>query len=167
MGSVYSAKIKVWAKECFTCKQRKTKYDFYRNTFRPDGLLENCKECHKKICKDKYSTVKGFLTHLNSVVKSRSKLIPYNLTANYLIGLYKEQKGFCALSGLKMQRLIGKGRKYNNISIDRIDPKLGYIKGNIQLVCDRFNIMKHLFSSEEFLSACETVVKHKANVVKE
>ena len=42
--------------------------------------------------------------------------------------------------------------KYNDlksVSIDRIDSNLGYIKGNIQLVCMGYNLMKRNFPDED------------------
>ena len=42
-----------------------------------------------------------------------------------------------------MTYLQGLGNLETNISIDRIDSSLDYIKGNIQFICRRINTMKH------------------------
>ena len=48
-----------------------------------------------------------------------------------------------------MTYLAGHGRKQTNISIDRINSSLGYIRGNVQLVCDAVNVMKSNSTEEE------------------
>ncbi|UVY48073.1 MAG: hypothetical protein [Bacteriophage sp.] len=41
------------------------------------------------------------------------------------------------------------GRVPTNLSVDRIDSSLGYIKGNIQLVCMAVNQMKSVLTVEQ------------------
>jgi hypothetical protein len=43
----------------------------------------------------------------------------------------------CELTGTPFD--LSPGRKFNSPSIDRIDPKLGYIPGNIRVVCHAMN----------------------------
>jgi len=67
---------------------------------------------------------------------------------DFLCGLFKEQQGLCAVSNLPMtwmhEGLSSNhgSRRGTNISIDRIDPDIGYVPGNIRLVCDRVNKMR-------------------------
>ena len=69
-----------------------------------------------------------------------------DLTLNYLLDLWKQQKGKCALTKKTMTH------KPNNlfaVSVDRIDSNVGYIQGNIQLVCQSVNYAKNNFTNEE------------------
>ena len=34
------------------------------------------------------------------------------------------------------------GLKYNSPSLDRIDPRFGYIPGNVRIVCNSYNMAK-------------------------
>ena len=55
----------------------------------------------------------------------------------------------------------GSGKKELNISIDRIDPHIGYILGNIQLVTTRVNILKHSLTEDELYWWCKNIVVNK------
>lgn len=56
----------------------------------------------------------------------------------------------CPILKIPIYRNIGgKGMSPNSISIDRIIPELGYVKGNIQIISQRANVMKNDASVEE------------------
>lgn len=55
------------------------------------------------------------------------------------------------------------GRTFTNVSIDQINPHLGYTKENIQLVCMAVNQMKSDMSIEELYMFCEAIIKTKSN----
>ena len=74
------------------------------------------------------------------------------------MSLYEKQEGKCALSGRTMTYQTGEGRVPTNISIDRIDPKIGYELGNIQLVCIQANKMKAELSGNELRDWCLDIV---------
>ena len=48
-----------------------------------------------------------------------------------------------------------------NVSLDRIDSRINYSVGNVQLVCQDLNRMKHSLSEEAFAEYCRAVVQHK------
>ena len=54
--------------------------------------------------------------------------------------LFKEFKDFCK----KTDYINLKGRKHNSMSIDRINPELGYEKGNIRMITNSENIKLQL-----------------------
>lgn len=58
-----------------------------------------------------------------------------------------------------MTYIAGSGRVNTNISIDRIDSDVGYVRGNVQFVCDIVNRMKQDLSQAELLIWCCRVLK--------
>lgn len=56
--------------------------------------------------------------------KSRAidKSIPFTITKEDLLTVWKAQNGKCAISGLDMTYELGEGRIYTNVSIDQIMP---------------------------------------------
>ena len=51
-----------------------------------------------------------------------------------------------------------------NCSIDRIDSKVGYIVGNVQLVCRAANVAKSDLGADEFVKLCRAVVERNNGV---
>jgi len=83
----------------------------------------------------------------------------------YLMELWSEQRGLCAVTGLPMTwgrvkrediQSQGYGRA---VGIDRIDGSVGYVRGNLQLVCSQVNYMRGGISQEDFLAWCESVIR--------
>ena len=63
--------------------------------------------------------------------------------------------------GMKRKKLYWKDA-FTKLSVDRINPKLGYIKGNIVLVSDFINTMKGSLAHREFISLmCLVLSNHK------
>jgi len=44
-----------------------------------------------------------------------------------------------------------------NVSVDRVNSKIGYVEGNVQLICARINEMKSDMSEDEFLGLVKTI----------
>jgi len=118
-------------------------------------------------CKEKSKTdVDQTFRVLLSGVKSRSRAInrKCDIDLAYLHQLWSEQNGLCKLSGLPMSSEIGS--KWKKVSPDRINSKLGYIKGNIQLVLASVNTFKMDMEQDEFISICIAIAdQHRANCV--
>ena len=51
-----------------------------------------------------------------------------------------------------------RGNKKYSPSIDRIEPELGYIKSNIQIICTLANQMKWNSTKEELIQFCKGVL---------
>ena len=64
----------------------------------------------------------------------------------YLLDLWEECNGECFRFKIKMSLLDG---DVWLVSLDRIDPSKGYIKGNVQLVSWQYNLMKGNRTEEE------------------
>lgn len=171
---VYENIIKNNFQVCLKCKISKSLNDFYKNGCFDDGLPKyrsTCKSCilslapekHKLTYADKiikkHANYKNYISTLLNHTSKRKK--QYNLDIQYLIDLYESQNGSCAISGIEMTYDYGKTA--TNISIDRIDSNIGYIKGNIQLTCYIANIMKNKFSTIDFINFCEKIVNYNKN----
>lgn len=72
--------------------------------------------------------------------------VPFNIDTLYMLELFDFQKGLCFYSDDPInlspsRRGDDEGMKYS-LSIDRIVPHLGYVKGNVVLCINRINTMK-------------------------
>lgn len=65
----------------------------------------------------------------------------------------------CPIMGIEITSIKGEGRVKSNPSLDRIDPTKGYVKGNVQVICDLANRMKQNATLEELLMFAKGVVK--------
>lgn len=94
--------------------------------------------------------------------KSRAmdKSLPFTITKEDLMILWKSQNGKCAISGLDMTYELGEGRLYTNVSIDQIIPSKGYTADNIQLVCMAANQLKSDFGMDVVITLCKTIIEH-------
>lgn len=57
-----------------------------------------------------------------------------------------------------MTHIAGQGRVATNISIDRIDSAVGYVRGNVQFVCDVVNRMKQDLEQADLLIWCRRIL---------
>jgi hypothetical protein len=76
---------------------------------------------------------------------ARKSGTPFNIETEDII-----VPAFCPVLGLKLEIGLAKGAKDNSPSIDKIDPKLGYVKGNIQVISLKANRIKNDATFEEF-----------------
>jgi len=137
------------------------------------GSTKSCGCLHKRRGKDSpffkgygdiplnyYTTVKR--SALGGGISNRKKKI-FDVSIEYLWKLFKKQNGKCALSDMNLS--FGGTTKENKrketnkftASLDRIDSGVGYIKGNVQWVHKKINIMKNEFTQEEFINLCKNV----------
>lgn len=79
---------------------------------------------------------------------------PFDMDADLVYQLYKSQEGKCVYTGEAFTLIKGHP---GNLSIDKIKPDLGYVAGNLQLVCWAINRAKGDLSEETFLSMCKVV----------
>lgn len=125
------------------CREIKRKYDIKNK----DILNEKNKQYHKS------SPHKRILT----MAKYRAKLksLPFNLSISDII-----IPEFCPVLGLKLQVSdTGKQNDYSP-SLDRIIPSEGYIRGNVNIISNRANVIKNCGSIEEHMKIVDYINKH-------
>jgi hypothetical protein len=156
-------------KRCKDCHTPITKVNAYID--RGDKLRARCKNCDKKYRAtqaglDQYSYMDKLFSKLRYEVESGHRRtsradLTWHINQAHLYNCYHKQKGKCALSGQQMTWLTGQGRVDSNISLDRIDPTVGYEPDNIQLITYRCNIMKHDLCEAELFRLVRLINQHK------
>lgn len=80
--------------------------------------------------------------------------MPPEVTLDDLFQLWVAQKGRCALTDIALQMKGPFG-----VTIDRIDPRGGYERGNVALVTKRANGAKGDMTLEEFAQLCKEFLR--------
>ena len=99
--------------------------------------------------------------YLASQRRAREAQMPNTFSEDHLEDLWDHQAGRCALTGITLDITAPvSGRKMRHApSLDRIDSGLGYVEGNLQIVCAIVNIMKSDLPVAVFVSLCCAVAK--------
>ena len=137
---------------CIKCNAVKAESEFTQ--YRANHTKNICKLC--SMLNRQQADGASYRSFLNGLcLKARSARrnapFPFAIDTDHLCELWERQNGKCALSGVHMtHHRDGSGRKDFNASMDRVIPDLGYVPGNVQLVCDRVNTMRHTLSMDMF-----------------
>ncbi len=82
---------------------------------------------------------------------ARKRTSDVTLTADDLVAIWREQQGKCALTGIAMTWSKGKILPAS-LSVDRIDQSVGYVAGNVRLVCYAVNCFRGRMSDDEMFT---------------
>lgn len=159
---------------CTRCKNFKVEDEFYNtpNNIHRKGKSTECVVCEKlRKYKSRRTTnpkidlelhLKSLLNGCKARIKGLTKKGNYknkelNISIEDIKNIFYAQKGKCKISGIEMTYFIGHGKQKYNISIDRIDCSLGYLKDNIQLVCSHINIMRGNLDIKDLVDICNKI----------
>ena len=87
--------------------------------------------------------------------KVKDKNIPFDITNKYIYSILPEK---CPVFGTTFAYMVGNGTgiaRSDSPSLDRIDPKLGYVVGNIAVISMKANLIKQNASAEEIQKVAE------------
>lgn len=139
---------------CSTCKRNLLLTMFAKRRNATRGYDYLCKDCKRvKRVADKNGNLRVQMQSLIRTSRSacnKRGITDYEIDADYLEVLFVEQGGLCAVSGMELTLVSGKGCVATNASIDRIDNSIGYKKGNIQMLCRSVNSLKMNMSEIDF-----------------
>lgn len=122
--------------------------------------ISTCRSC-KQIARNKCISRSPESYMRNLLIQNKSGRVKqgyeYTITIQDLLDIFETQNGKCAMTGIEMTHLKGNGHIETNISIDRINNDIGYIPGNIQLVCYSANMMRRKMKDQSFKNFCKKI----------
>lgn len=71
--------------------------------------------------------------------RAKKESLPFDIDLDYLLSIYGET---CPYLGIKLSLVNSSGNSMDALSIDKIIPSLGYVKGNVMIVSFKANVMK-------------------------
>lgn len=153
--------------ECKLCGEFRP-FKFYSNS------KSRCIDCSKRISLERYHDLDepdkqayknrskawqddNILCYRWRTAKSRAEHanIVFDITEQDVAKLWNRQQGICYYTNGSM--VLRRDNNRNSVSIDRLDPNIGYVLNNIVLCCSSINIMKNDLSVDEFYAIVETV----------
>lgn len=169
-------------------RQEFTKGNIKRNYAPKDGYHTYCKECNARRAREfraKYKERTGTTDYrgtgkIKTYPKEDRRLIsairqkiswsksnnkrsnrPFNIDIDYMYDLWKKQEGLCALTGYPMSL---DGNTNLRLSIDKIIPELGYVKGNVQWTLFAANRAKGDMSQDDFIIMCKMIIERATTI---
>ena len=156
-------------KRCYRCHQDKATSEYYKCAQRKDGYSNECKQCSSERTQETYteekradtyaraqqwkqSNPKGLWVHWavhRAKRRAKVKDLPFDLTSKDLMPLVPDA---CPVFGTPfMFTGNASGGIDTSPSIDRIDPKKGYVLENIAIISVKANSIKNAYSAAELM----------------
>ena len=157
-------------KICSRCRRELPLEKFSKQSKATDGLQHTCKDCYKSYCSTNASKIRKTVRHYReknkNLIKSRIRARRFADPIRFLVNNARsraKQKNLpfdnitpadikipdlCPVLGIKLR--INEGQSGpDSPSLDRIDPSLGYVKGNVRIISHRANQLKNDASLHE------------------
>lgn len=143
----HSSERKVKNYRCVQCAREAASRDREKNPERQRDWYKKNAGTHSarqnEWRKRKTQTDDPIYMKMNSIrCRCRQNNIPFNLTNRYVQDLY-EANPICPIFGVRMLLPTEEGPLDWRMSVDRIDPKGGYVMDNIALISYRANKLKN------------------------
>jgi hypothetical protein len=89
----------------------------------------------------------------------KRKQFECSISVEYVKSIWQKQEGRCAYTKLP---LTADANQLTTMSLDRIDSDVGYVEGNVQLVCVSINRMKLDYPEHQFIQLCHCVAQNNS-----
>nr|QBK93850.1 MAG: uncharacterized protein LCPAC406_01640 [Pithovirus LCPAC406] len=169
---------KVGEKYCKVCKILKDVSMYGTSSSNRTGLDGKCRECERKWTANWLSKFPNFVSHLYrcSKTSARKRDHEHQISEDDIMKLIQKEKQICIGTGYKMTHIkyLSDSEKnhrivlenYYNMSIDRINSYIGYLRENIQVVTIGYNLIKGNLVEEFLYDICQHISKYD-NIPKE
>ena len=139
-------------KRCPFCKKQLPVTAFHKDKRSVAGITSECKGCRNKRGKAWAENNKEYLLAReakrrlerrgqclisNARMRAKKRGLVFNLDAHCAEIQRRINGGHCEITGTPFD--LSPGRKFNSPSIDRINPREGYVIGNVRVVCHAMN----------------------------
>lgn len=148
-GFVYHEKL-----TCKTCEAAHTKEYWDAHKDKKAEIKQRYKDAHQ-------NTIEYHVQEKIATWRKASS-VPSDLTVDYLVWLYLQQGGLCYYTGEPMLYGWVDGKVHDNsLSLDKLDPSLGYVKSNVVWCTYLANTMKQGKSEPDFYRFIEKILTYK------
>tara|TARA_R100001129_G_scaffold2588_1_gene2634 strand:+ start:1744 stop:2190 length:447 start_codon:yes stop_codon:yes gene_type:complete len=144
-------------KTCITCNRTLPQSEYTKKR----NVCKRCTSFQRNVARN--HTPQSYLAVVYHKLKTARADMEWDIDIDHINKLWHKQEGRCALSGIFMTWHAGEGRQDLNASIDRKDSNKGYIIGNVQLVTQRVNTIKHTLGEGELYWWCKNIIHNKEN----
>lgn len=141
---------------CKACEaERAREFRKANKNYRGTGKIKNVPKEHRLIM----SAIRAKVSQAKA--NNRRTTREFSITPEYIYELWLSQNNRCVYTNQEFR--IEKFHN-GNLSIDKIEPELGYVEGNIQLVCWAVNRAKGDLTHDVFLQMC-TLIHERATTI--
>lgn len=124
----------------------------YSKNYR-DKNIEKAREYNKEYAREHFKNNPDLYLYWSVKGRANRSGLPFDLEKSDIV-----IPSHCPVLGIPLFRNTGGKRPTaNSPSVDRIIPELGYVKGNIQVISQRANVMKNDASPDELRKFAEWV----------
>lgn len=132
---------------CSKCKKLLPIREFQRH--RADKpypyRLSYCFECRKDQLEARLnSDITRYLRDRYGKLRNRATkaFIKFDLTFTQFLAIWGRQNGVCFYTDVPLRCQVGLGKDPASFSVDKVEPLLGYVPGNVVFCCSRVNSVK-------------------------
>lgn len=137
---------------CSICGEPKTSGEVSSPRFNGKTISKPsfCKECQREKTAKRFADLATYLRKRTNDLSARVRKleIPFALTFEEVLGLYKKQDGKCFYTDEPMG-LFGEKSLRRSLSFDRVVPESGYVFGNVVLCTYKANAVKQNLTLDE------------------
>jgi hypothetical protein len=125
-------------KTCISCEKEKPITEFHKQKQNRLGVDQRCKPCRSIHQAEQYK--EKWFEYFCRGKKSESvqKALPFNLTPEYLKDIWTDTCPVYKVPFVRFDR-----SSPHSPTLDRIEPSLGYVKGNVVFISARANRIKY------------------------
>lgn len=146
-------------KTCTRCGEDKPLGEYYKDPRARDGRQSECTHCHLNGTGLVYRRLNPKKIMWRAArYRAQRQGVPFNITEDDIVIPDR-----CPILGIKLA--MGEGQQSENSpSLDKIDPTMGYVPGNIQVISYKANAMKRDATADELLSFARWVMENMKGV---
>ena len=99
----------------------------------------------------------------NAKKRSKEKGLVFEIDINYIKELYSKQSGKCYYSKLPLNIVKNQGSGLHDsfkMTLDRLDPEKGYVKGNVVWCAYCINSFKLNMSKDKIVEVCKAIINN-------
>lgn len=100
--------------------------------------------------------------HAHARRRALKKCLPFSMTHEYIKQVFDDQNGKCFYSGKQLNIVKEDADILHDpfkMTIDCLDPKLGYVKGNIVWCAYCINSLKQKMNVHQMVDVCKAIVE--------